>query len=648
MLLNKNNSVLLAAVVSSSLSSFSALAEDIPTVVVSAARSHQSTVTIPSNIKVISREQIEASGAINFTEVISSVGGVHVTDLFGDGSQGVLSMRGFGATAISNVLVIVDGRRINNIDLSGPDLNSISVKDIEQVEIIQSSAGVLYGDQAVGGVINVVTRKPAGFVVDAKVQTGSYGRSRFQARVSDRLSDSISYMVSSDFLRSENYRDNNDLDNKNLLGHVDYEYSTGNVFVEYQRVIRDQQLPGALFSNEVEEDRQQSTVNFTGDFLSSETEVARIGTKTALNEQWFLEAELATRQFDYASRQGYSGGPATSTFVIESEQFEFTPRVIGMLPFNGGEAIVTTGVDYLNADYKSFLEDEQTSLAYYMQAVLPVADNTALTLGGRKGRVENDMTSFYVTDEISDRFTAYEFGLQSKLNDRLTVHIRYDESFRFAKVDELSFTTPGVPLRAQTGKSKELGIEWSEKNYALKVQLYRLDLIDEISYDPFAPGPYTGSGANVNLDPTTHDGLIVEADYTLNKQVDMSAAFTYSDATFDSGLFADNKIPGVAERKVSFITRYKPTRNVKTYLEALYTDDHYMSGDNANDSEKLDSYAVVNVNISYQIDELELSVRVNNLLDKEYSSSANDSFPSASFFPLPDRNFWLSAAVRFE
>ena len=114
----KKNTLLLTAILSSSLSSYAALAEDVPAVVVSASRSHQSTVTIPTNIKVISREQIENSGASNLFEVLRGVGGVHVTDFFGDGTHTTVSMRGFNSEASqSNTLVIV-GRASSSMSYS--------------------------------------------------------------------------------------------------------------------------------------------------------------------------------------------------------------------------------------------------------------------------------------------------------------------------------------------------------------------------------------------------------------------------------------------------------------------------------------------------------------------------------------------------
>jgi len=131
------------------------------TVVVSATRSEQATVPTPASISVISAQEIEQSGARNVAELLRGRAGIQVSDLFGDGSGGaVFDLRGFGATAGSNTLIMVDGRRLNNgADIAAPDVTTIALKNIERIEIIQGSAGILFGNQAVGGVINII---PAG------------------------------------------------------------------------------------------------------------------------------------------------------------------------------------------------------------------------------------------------------------------------------------------------------------------------------------------------------------------------------------------------------------------------------------------------------------------------------------------------------
>jgi len=635
MLRKKQNILLLTALCAGSIPSASVIAEEVPTIVISAVRANQSSLEIPINIKIISREEIDNSGAISVAEALTSVGGIYISDSFGDGNETKISMRGFGSTAVSNTLVIVDGRRLNNIDLSGPDLSAISVKDIEQIEIIQGSAGVLYGDQAVGGVINVITRKPDGLSVDAEVQVGSYDRTRFMTRIADKLSDGVSYSLSSEFLRSDNYRVNNSIDSMDVLGRIDYEIDSSNVFIEYQRATRFQELPGSLSASDVKTDRKQS--NNIGDYLDNTTEVTRLGLRSSLAKELSLEAEVASRKANYTSQ--YSG----FNYPIESEQFEFTPRIISSVPINGRDAVITAGIDYVKADYLSGFQDtERTSTALYSQLMLSLTDATSASVGVRKSEVE------YESQDGEDSKTVMELGARHKLNETIVVFARYDESFRFGKIDEINFVIVGETLEIQTGTSKDVGVELNFDQSTIKAQLYRLDFENEISFDPNANGPYGSSfGANVNLDPTIHEGFIVEGDLTISRYLKFGAAFSYTNAEFKSGPLKGNEIAGVPDRQLTLSTHYRLSDNFKTYLEALYFDKHYAEGDYDNDNAKLDAYAVVNANLSYSWDELEVSMRVNNLMNEKYSSNATESGGSIYFFPSPERNFWIGASVKF-
>src|SRR5690606_38294166 len=114
----------------------------------------------PASVAVIDREQIEASASSDLLDVLRSQAGVQIRDIMGDGKRAAISLRGFGENAINNTLVLVDGRRLKQPALAGPDLTSVPLSNIERIEIIRGAGTVLYGDQAVGGVINIVTRTP--------------------------------------------------------------------------------------------------------------------------------------------------------------------------------------------------------------------------------------------------------------------------------------------------------------------------------------------------------------------------------------------------------------------------------------------------------------------------------------------------------
>ena len=107
--------------------------------------------------------------------LISREAGVQTSSLSArvNGAGTTVDMRGFGVTGPSNTLILLNGRRLNDWDLPGFDLSTIDRKSIERIEITRGNSGaVLYGDGAVGGVINIVTRTGAGVPPSARLEGG--------------------------------------------------------------------------------------------------------------------------------------------------------------------------------------------------------------------------------------------------------------------------------------------------------------------------------------------------------------------------------------------------------------------------------------------------------------------------------------------
>ncbi len=110
------------------------------------SRSIKEPLHIAANVNVIDSYDIEKSGATNLTELLRGRSGIQVSD---SNSGPVFAMRGFsGSQAANNTLILVDGRRLNNIDIAAPSISAIPLNQIERVELLSGSAGVLYGDQA--------------------------------------------------------------------------------------------------------------------------------------------------------------------------------------------------------------------------------------------------------------------------------------------------------------------------------------------------------------------------------------------------------------------------------------------------------------------------------------------------------------------
>src|SRR5262249_24705959 len=131
----------------------------------------------PVNVTVIGAQDIQSSTAKTVPDLLSEQAGIVIHDFFGNNAATTtVDLRGFGITGGQNTLILVDGRRFGDIDLSGVQWSAVPLGAIERIEIVLGSGAVLYGDGATTGVINIITKSPADIGNTAVVQgrAGSY------------------------------------------------------------------------------------------------------------------------------------------------------------------------------------------------------------------------------------------------------------------------------------------------------------------------------------------------------------------------------------------------------------------------------------------------------------------------------------------
>ena len=253
-----------------------------------------------------------------------------------------------------------------------------------------------------------------------------------------------------------------------------------------------------------------------------------------------------------------------------------------------------------------------------------------LSFGMRSSSLENDLEYFdalsnQVDTEVEDDITVAELGFAYLLDDQTRLTFRYDENFRFAKIDEFSQTLAPTILDTQTGESFELGIDITLDHHQIVLSVYQLDLEDEIEFDPtlgpdFGFGPI---GLNTNLDKTRRQGLALAWHNQITDYFSLKTDIGLIDAKFESGIFKGNNISGVADEIVKIRGDYKITDFITTYLEVNYTGPMHAQGDNSNQSDKIESVTVINAGVGFQYKTWDLSFRVNNLADEEYADFIN-------------------------
>ncbi|MDX1813037.1 MAG: TonB-dependent receptor plug domain-containing protein, partial [Gammaproteobacteria bacterium] len=195
-----------------------------PTVVVSATRFNASIDTAPVNITTIDAKEISRSNLTTLSDVLETVPGVTVSNLFGiSGSRAKVDMGGFGGNNGQNTLILLNGRRLNDVDLQGANLATIPLESIARIEIVHGTSSVLYGDNAVSGVINIVTKNGFdGKQGKLKLQVGSYQTQRLSGDLRSQQDDTA-LSLAFDGLKSDGYRHNSAFNNFSLISEISKE-----------------------------------------------------------------------------------------------------------------------------------------------------------------------------------------------------------------------------------------------------------------------------------------------------------------------------------------------------------------------------------------------------------------------------------------
>jgi iron complex outermembrane recepter protein len=624
-----------AAVSSTALSSHSTT---IPPIHIKAAKNtSHSLINGPKTI--VTQQQIRAAGVTTLAQALSELGGVQLQDTAGNGSQLSMNLRGFGANASSNTLLLVNGIPITNPDLAPPDLNAIPLHDIEYIEIMAGSESVLYGDQAVGGIINIVTRQQAKEKMELSCSAGSYRQHYCYAALHNQFKR-LHYNVALSNHHTNNYREHNDYDQNVLIGNVSYPYQTGRVSFDYQIANEDMQYPGALTAQQVRQDRQQANNDI--DFFKNENTFFHLKQQQQVNSNWLLQTDLAQRGM-------HGHGVFSLPFNQSRNTYFIKPQLKGTI----GNVLLTSGIDLQKDNYHlgstfGLTNNSQQKYGVFGIATIPISEPLFLSVGARGAYQGSHLQSTSDSDTINRVLTTTVGATYHLLTD-FDIYLRQAGSFRFPKADEMATTPIGVKaLRAQRGTAYETGIQLNRDNYSGKLGIYQLNLRDEIAFDP-TQTPQQPFGANKNLSPTVRRGITLSGKNKITDRLSLGGQYNYVDARFQNGTDSGNRIPLVSAIILRANIDYTIAEYWTIYTEALYTGNQFAANDNANVAGKMGGYTLYNFNLRFSIKELSASLRVNNIFNKRYYfyTVFMPNMQSEFFYPAPERNFTLTVTYAF-
>ena len=642
---------------------------------------------------VITAEQIAASPAQSLQEIIGQVPGVQLRSLYGGvaGTGTTVDLRGFGATATSNTLVLINGRRLNDVDMQGVDFSAIPRDSIARIEITRGNSGaVLYGDNAVGGVINIVTKTGVGigkpFAMRAEGGFGSFNQSQEAiSLLTNHEAWSTSFFGNA--IKSDGYRANNALNQRNAAGEVRYTTPDFSAFVNLSADDQRLRLPGtrlvdpSINVDQLATDRRGTDTPLN--FANQQGANATAGfTKTLWNGgELIVDGGVRDKRQQFA----FFGSLPVQSFNVTAidaalQTWSITPRLRITNPVFGLPSTILTGIDFYDASYRQnrgqllstppahIYNLSQQTLAGYFQQTLGLLPSTDLSYGARvqqtslsaRDRYDPLAPGAFDTQafplDTTQTNTAFHIGLEHRFNSVVSVFGRAASAFRTPNVDERVSSGPSfdpvtfasIPgtfaLKTQTSNDIEGGFRIRSGGFDLQSSIYYMNLTNEIQFDPVL-------FYNRNLDPTRRFGSETQASLRLNDQLVLRSGMAFTEATFREGAFAGKDVPLVSH----FTASGGVTWNIwQSYLvfdaTARYWSSRRMDNDQANTQGLIPANATVDLKLSGQIDHFYWSASVNNLFDVLYYDYAVAStFTPGRFaaYPLPGRTFLLKAGVTF-
>jgi iron complex outermembrane receptor protein len=627
-------------------------------IVVTATRDREEIRKIPANVSVITAKEIEESGASSIVDVLETLEGINFRTSSGNPSQASIDMRGFGGdNPHGRTLIMLDGRRLNRPDMMSVNWLQIPMKSIERIEIVRGAGSVLYGDAAIAGVINIITKKGREKrEINASVMAGSYGLHDEGGEISGSRGK-LSYAVTVENQETSGYRDRSEFDSKSAgvkAGFDASDYVGLSWGVSFNRT--DYEMPGGLSRVQMEENRKQAVNPY--DDASNEY----------VNADFRMESFLGDfGEFDAAVLYGKKEIDSNlSSYLIfarwEIDTLGITPRYSIEKKIRGHDNKLLAGFDYyterLHRD--GFADREKTtktieadlekrSLGFYLRNEFNVRENLIFTLGYRDERSKIEGTHTTIATMTRDfegeklhKGEAFEAGLTCLVGERSRLFARYGKVYRYPFLDEqASYQGWGTvfltDLDAEKGASYELGANlWPMEHMNVGLTLYEINMEDEIAYN-------NATFKSENLDDTRHRGIELSLSYLWEKYLKLYGNFTYQDAEFRNGMNSGNEIPLVPRRMANGgLELYLPYGCVLR-PEVHYVGSSYLGGDYDNNKEKLDSYTVCNLFLfcRQEIDALNFSAffGVENLTDEKYSTMGYEGIPGFtpdSYYPSPE------------
>ena len=568
--------------------------------VVTANRFEQSVKNVIAPVSIVTKEEIDAIQAKSLAEVLRRLPGVQVVS-GGYGQNTEVYVRG---TTSRHLLVMINGVRIGSATLGSADFSQIPLTGIERIEFIRGSRAALYGSDAVGGVLNIITEYQSGEqLAQVTAGAGSDGYYQLGGSVAGSLGESSWGKLAVKGEEADGFSAR-----KPPFEQDDDGFKQKNVVAELGTQLNDNwklSLQGYYHDGEAEYDDAYGAPN-----AQSEASLYNVAAKAGYTTDDFISVVTVAQNQDEARNfSDISAGSKIKTkrdVVNWQNHYQLTSE----LEFGGGFEWYR---DSVSNSTTVLAEDERDNTALYLTSIY--RNDMGLQL---EGSVRTDDNDSYGRNNTWQLAAAYSFLSNYQISANVGT------AFKAPTFNDLYWPDSGNPdLEPEESTNYEVSLSGSHQLVDWRVTAYQSEIDQLIAWAPIEPGSLIWKPMNVD-----------EAEI---KGVELTAGFNtgplYHDVSYDYLDAEDSKTNKQLIRR----SKHNAKWNVSYLLDqwqfdvsALYKGKSYEDAANTN---SLDAYTLVDLAASYYWSEnLILRGRVANLFDEDYVAKDTYNVQERSYY----------------
>ncbi|MDO8955166.1 MAG: TonB-dependent receptor [Gammaproteobacteria bacterium] len=600
--------------------------------------------TTLGNQVIISDSQITRSGATDIGQLLNNIAGIQYVSGLGMAPQILIHTE--------PALIMVDGQSLTNFSMSDPDIGLIPLSEIAEIIITPGVAGAVYGNQSLGGVINIITKSPRKAEQEITLIMGAPLMTQMTMVASGPIDTENAYRINAQNEYDQGSRDS-DQESSNQAGlKLQHDTAINSLQFSVYGLRQITHYPGYLTASQVAENPNQSIVDQGQGDETSNTGLASVAWKHTFNNAWASSSQFSYRQ---QAAQSNLEGPYDQDYQTIRVNPELNGSFMGwkrQIHTQAGILLSNETYGFTSPDlYSNINNANQQQYSGYGSLDVPLVNKISLTTSGRVVGIDthaqfynNDSSQFNPPSSQTQQLSLMSLSLNDQFNAQTSGYLRRAMGYQLPFIDESNYTSSpntGFGLKATTSTAYETGINWHDSQWQTAAEVFVINLNNEIGFYT----PPNGLSANYNLAPTRREGFDVNAQYEPTAKWTLRVSTTVMNNRFREGAYTGNDIPGASAILGDFSARYQLTSIWSIYGESHYTGSQYAEGDNTNNSASVPSYCLLDLALNAEFPSWVLSFRIDNLANTEYNlasvyiSSPPDSF--VAYYPAAGRTAML-------